>query len=92
MADIVQLVPRSTHTDEDGNGTGDVAAWLRSLADALEKGAYGTVGAAVIVMREDALGDTGSQFALRTRRCNMNFVEQAGTLHMMHHDMMHADA
>lgn len=89
MADVVKLVPRKAGLDESDNGTGDVSTWLRMLADKIEKGDYGTVAAAVIVMREDTDEKT-AQFCLRTRRCNMNYVEQAGTLNMMHHDMLHA--
>lgn len=86
VADIIKLVPKETGTDEHGNGTGDVPAWLRKMADLIEAGEFGTVGAAVVIMREDL----GSQFVLRTRRCNMHFIEHAGALHMMHHDMMNA--
>lgn len=90
MSDIVKLVPRGVDADDSGNGTGDVAAWLRATADAIDKGDFGAIGAAIIIMREDAVGEDGKQFCLRTRRCNMNYVEHAGTVQMMLHDMLHA--
>lgn len=87
---IINLVPRGHDTDDNGNGTGDVAAWLRTLADKIDNKELGTIGAAVVVLRDDAPGTNGTQFCLRTRRCNMHYVEQAGALQMMHHDMLHS--
>jgi len=87
MSELLHIVPRGTGMDDHGNGTGDVATWLRSIADLIEAGDFGTVGAGVVVLREDGQGETGSAFCLRTRRCNMTFVEQYGTLHLMAHDM-----
>lgn len=88
MSDILKLVPKNADTDTNGNGTGGVPEWLRAIANMVEKGGFGKVGAAVVIMREDSAGNDGSQFCLRTRRCNMNYVEQVGALRVMLHDML----
>lgn len=88
MADVVKLVQRSASTDENGNGSGDVATWLRTLAALVEKGHFGKVPAALVVMREDDAGDDTTKFCLRVRKCNMHSVEVVGALIMMQHDML----
>lgn len=77
MADnVIRLASVNDSVVTDGDAARElVAAFLREWADAVANGEE-DVTKVVLVMYNDA----GEQFRVRTRRCNMDLVQQVGVM------------
>lgn len=80
MADILKLV-QTTQRERV-----PVAQFLREWADAVE--AEGEVTTAAIIILHD---DKGSQFLVRTRRCNLDLVQTLGIMALATADLAKTD-
>jgi hypothetical protein len=80
MADVLKLVPK-----ESGPEDGDLAAWLRRLADQVDSGEMPSKSAAIVFVVEEEDG-----FCCRMRRHGLHYLAVIGAFKTMTHDMLDA--
>lgn len=85
MADKVTRLVSSTPV-RGTEAQAKVVAFLRSQADAIEKGEEPGTQKAIVILYKDV----GEQFAVRSRFCNVTSIERTGMLYMAAHDALTA--
>jgi hypothetical protein len=78
MADVLKLVPKEPEN-------GDLATWLRILADQVDSGEMPAKSAAIVFVVEETNG-----FCCRMRRHGMHYLTVIGAFKTMTRDMLEA--